>query len=640
MLTALHTKLYITGPVRIYVRDVNTWVEDYIDVNIVQSKTTVKFTYSSITINPKETFKLYFSTSTYYSGKIHYQTDNANIASMTIRNDKKSFTIGGNYPGTTYVRVWLDNNNYSVCKVTVRDTAKVNFTYSSINIAKGKSFVLPYSTNQYYSGGIHWKINNVNVASVTPDYTNHSLKIDGVNMGTASVNLWLDNNNYTTCKINVSDYNDIKWINFNKSEIYLYEGYNTTISYSANRTLIGNEKVTLYNTNVASFNRKNNKVTIIAKNAGDTLVGVIAGGKTSYCKIHIRKKPSKIQFSQNNLYLYEGQKAEIAYNANVSLFGNEPVKVYNTNVANFTRNNNKITITAKNVGSTKIGVATLGNVCQAAYCNIKVLKKPSKVNFSHSSITIKEGESATITYSADTGLIGNEKIEISNTRKVNYTRNNNKITITGQKAGSTIIKVTAYGEKTATCMITVEESKRDKLVKFIEAQIGNSGTYSQNYYGANKNADWCCYFLGYCIDNTLGKGYAMNKLGLISSNNDGSLNKGLYASDAGSIARAAERTDTKIVMHRYGDGYIPKPGDIFIMCKNDKLRTHVGFIKKVVKDEKGNVIEYKTIEGNANNNDASKSTVDEFTRTYDTRDGESIDTHIYGFIDLSYYFDN
>ena len=69
-----------------------------------------------------------------------------------------------------------------------------------------------------------------------------------------------------------------------------------------------------------------------------------------------------------------------------------------------------------------------------------------------------------------------------------------------------------------------------------------------------------------------------------------------------------------------------------------KTKMADGFIKEVKKDKDGNVIQYKTIEGNANSNSAEAATVDEFTRTYDTKNGYRIDTHIYGFIDVGFYF--
>lgn len=308
------------------------------------------------------------------------------------------------------------------------------------------------------------------------------------------------------------------------------------------------------------------------------------------------------------------------------------------------KNNNSVSYTAKKTGTTTITISEYYTGNSKTY-TIKVIKPVEKIAITNKPNSIKVGSSYKLTavtspvnYVGRAGY-GSVSWSSNNTKVATVDKNGNVKVKTNGKA---IITVTYSDGKhgTKSDSYNINNYTRTQLVSYINSQIGKTGADSQKYYNAERNADWCCYFLGYCIDNILGKGTAMNKLGLISSNDDGSLNKGLYASDAGSIARAAERTDTKIVMHRYGDGYIPKPGDIFIMCKNDKFRTHVGFIKEVVKDKKGNVIEYKTIEGNANNNDASKSTVDEFTRTYDTRDGESIDTHIYGFIDLSYYFDN
>ena len=105
-------------------------------------------------------------------------------------------------------------------------------------------------------------------------------------------------------------------------------------------------------------------------------------------------------------------------------------------------------------------------------------------------------------------------------------------------------------------------------------------------------------------------------------------NKGVYAADAGSIVRAAERSDTKISFHRYGEGYIPKAGDIFILCTKDSInnktnksdwRTHVGFVSKDAETENGKIKCFETIEGNANDNNASKATVAKYMRTIDKR---------------------
>ena len=224
----------------------------------------------------------------------------------------------------------------------------------------------------------------------------------------------------------------------------------------------------------------------------------------------------------------------------------------------------------------------------------------------------------------------------------------NEETILDSNKGKLIVKIRGKGNYTGSIAqnFSINGKTRQDLVAFLESQLEKTGENSQTYFGVDRDTDWCCFFVGYCIDSVLGKGSAMNKLGLIKYYNE-TPNKNEYASDAGSIARSAERMGT---LHRYGT-YEPKPGDIFITCTSDTYRIHVGFIIKNL----GNGY-YQTIEGNSDyrimDSDpyyARKTRVTKNIRTKRTKgtgmnDQKQIktlsgeDAYMYGFVDVGKYF--
>ena len=164
----------------------------------------IDLTKSNISINKGSSYAIYYSTSMYYGGVVSWKIANGNVASAKADYTKNKITIYGNKHGTTSIKVWLDNGNSSTCNIKVIDPTKIDFTKSNININKGSSYAIYYSTSMYYNGNISWKIANGNVASAKAYYKENKLIIYGNKPGTTSIKIWLENGNSSTCTITCS----------------------------------------------------------------------------------------------------------------------------------------------------------------------------------------------------------------------------------------------------------------------------------------------------------------------------------------------------------------------------------------------------------------------------------------------------
>lgn len=370
----------------------------------------------------------------------------------------------------------------------------ISFSQKSITIPKGQTRKIAFSTSKGSYGNITKTSNNNDIAIIKGLESNY-ITVYGHQIGTTSVNLKLPGGNYTSCAVTVSDYTDIKSIKFNTNTVYLYKGYSKVISYSANRSLIGNEKVTVYDKNVATISQTNNNVKINANNVGDTLVGVVAGGKTDYCTVRVREAPAVMGLTAKSLYLYPGETKTIGYKGyrngqQIRVFGNEPFKLYNQNIANYSRSGLNMTITAKNPGKTVVAVAPFGGVCDQATCTVNVLKIPSGIHFSQTSKNIMVGQTVKIYYYANTNagdIRGDEKVEIDKPGVASWTRNGHEITVTGKSEGTATVIVTAKGGAKAYCKITVKKHNASNIIE--SAKKINSGICSYKKY--EQKYDYC-----------------------------------------------------------------------------------------------------------------------------------------------------
>ena len=83
----------------------------------VRKPSEVKFNLNNISMKVGDKKTITYSTN--YNEKVTWKIENTNIAGVTVDYSNKKITIEGKKPGTTSIKIWLDNGNYSVCNINV-----------------------------------------------------------------------------------------------------------------------------------------------------------------------------------------------------------------------------------------------------------------------------------------------------------------------------------------------------------------------------------------------------------------------------------------------------------------------------------------------------------------------------------------
>lgn len=214
------------------------------------------------------------------------------------------------------------------------------------------------------------------------------------------------------------------------------------------------------NTAVATVD-KNGKVT--GKKAGTATVTLTAGNKKASCTVTVKSAPASIRINPASLKLGVGEKYTVSECTNSGSYANAANLRWtssNTSVAAITKQQgtNKAVITAKKAGSTDITIKTYNG--KRYTCKLTVYAAPSSVRLSHTSLTLKKGQSYTISESSPSGSYANAanlRWTSSNNKVATVTKNGgNKATVKAVNKGTATVKITLFNGKTASCKVTVK----------------------------------------------------------------------------------------------------------------------------------------------------------------------------------------
>lgn len=214
------------------------------------------------------------------------------------------------------------------------------------------------------------------------------------------------------------------------------------------------------NSAVASVD-KNGKVT--GKKAGTVTVTAAAGGKKATCKVTVKAAPKSVAVNPAALKLGAGESYTICENTDSGSYANAANlkwSVSDSSIAEIKKiqMTNKAVLTAKKPGTVTVTVKTYNG--KASSCTLTVYPAPSRVQLSKTSLTLKKGQTYTISETTPSGSYANAanlKWSSSNTKVATVAKGSgNKATIKAVAAGTATIKITLYNGKTAICRVTVK----------------------------------------------------------------------------------------------------------------------------------------------------------------------------------------
>ncbi len=215
------------------------------------------------------------------------------------------------------------------------------------------------------------------------------------------------------------------------------------------------------NSSIATVD-KNGKV--VGKKSGKATVTVkTSNGKTASCTVTVKSAPSSVKTNPASLKLGIGESYTVSECTNSGSYANAANLRWtssNTSAATVvkTAGTNKAVVTAKSKGSSNISIKTYNG--KTASCALTVYPAPSSVKLSATNITLKKGQTYTISESSPSGTYANSanlKWTSSNTKIATVTKGSaNKATIKALSSGTSTIRISLFNGKTATCKVTVK----------------------------------------------------------------------------------------------------------------------------------------------------------------------------------------
>ena len=471
------------------------------------------------------------NSNTYKMKDIKWTSSNLNI--VTVDNTGKVTTVN---TGTAIITASVGNIKETV-KIEVKENivlpTDIELTTNSIGLLEGESIqvsakVIPEnSTNNTLS----WSSNNTNIATVSNGL------IVGKSEGNTTIIVSTSNGIRKEISVNISKKKVetepenteilLKNIKINVGNLTLEEGNTTQInailepSNATNKDIIWSTS----NSNVATINQNG---TITALKEGTTTI-TVSSTTNSEIKDSIElivKKNSKavsdVIINEKNITVKVGGETRLTVTVLPSTALNKNVTwtTSNTNIA--TIDNNGI-LNAKNIGTAIITATSISNPYIKGQSTITVEPiEVANITLSTTSVTIKKGETQTITATPQPSNATNKTLTWkSNNTSIATVDNNGKIT--GVSVGKTTITVSSNNNITKT--INVEITPNTKVYTSLHSlgkiNVGNAiltvptidshstaqgFTIAENYYIAAKiKSDNSSAYIHIYDKNTLAK---------------------------------------------------------------------------------------------------------------------------------------
>ena len=292
--------------------------------------------------------------------------------------------------GTATITARSADGKQAVCTVTVErpkvTDVRLNKTKATLNAGATLQLagtVLPASAEEE----ITWSSSNASVASVSA-----SGKVTAKKGGTAEIRAKAGS---VTAKCTVTVRKAPSSVKFSSGSVTITEGSSKTLkavlSPSGSKTSLTWKSS---NPKVAQVS-DSGKVTAKARGTA-TITVTTTNGKKASCKVTVKApSPKSIKLSSKTLKLETGGKKRLTYTFSPeNAQGKVTWKSSKPSVASV---NSKGQITAKRVGKTTITARVSSKV--TARCTVTVAKKPSSIKLKKTSLTLKRGSTAKLSYS-------------------------------------------------------------------------------------------------------------------------------------------------------------------------------------------------------------------------------------------------
>jgi hypothetical protein len=393
-----------------------------------------------------------------------------NTGNYSILNNSNPSTIAASISNSTLTLTANNNSgtaSITICSTDMSSCGIISASAGSVTSAgltfsqSAPTMLIGQTLNIVISGGTNCNISsnsNSSVVQASINTNTNSLVLTANNTGSSIITVCSSSGNCNSLTATVGHSSTGGPITLSQSNLWLQVGQSVSVTVSG-----GNMPYSILN-NSSNFQASlsNNIVTLTGVAAGSSAMNVCSsGGACISLSVLVNgvSTSNQLTFSNNNLTLSVGNSTT------VSLFGAGGYYISNSNnqnVASFTLNNDKVSVTGVAAGSASATVCQTGGQCSVIYASVtspdnSTLTPPA---FSPNNPTIGIGQSVNITISG--GTSSNYFISSnSNTTIVQTNLSGQTLNLIGQNNGSAVIIVCAATNSCSSLAVTVNPAALD-----------------------------------------------------------------------------------------------------------------------------------------------------------------------------------
>ncbi len=349
---------------------------------------------------------------------------------------------------------------------TVQAASELQLDKTSISLGNGESFWLTANKT------VSWRTSNSKIITVS---NNGNVKAVGI--GTAWITARTSDGKEKSCKVAVK--NAPSKVSVSKTAISL--GIGETYSLSAvlpNGTASAKRVFRTSNSSIVKMTKTNWTGQFKAVKEGTAWVTVKTyNGKEASCKITVKKAPSKVTISKNNLTLGVGETYSLSASLpNGTASAKRTFRTSNSGIVKMTSTDWTGSFKAVKEGTAWVTVKTYNG--KQSSCKITVKKAPQSVGLNHSTLNLKVGQKATLSALLPSGTASAKRtFRTSNSSIVKMTKTNWTGEFTAVAKGTAWVTVRTFNGKEKSCKIVVTDNSSS-----------NNGIYSAEMTASFKNA--------------------------------------------------------------------------------------------------------------------------------------------------------
>ena len=366
---------------------------------------------------------------------------------ISIQSTSQADYIGGNYlyqNEKNKIDIWK-NSKAKTGKNTEEnlDLTEFSLGYGFTDLAVGESFNLTTTlTPSNSKAKFNWVSSNSSVARV-----DRLGDVVGVSPGKATISVTALNGLKATCTVTV--YPAPTSVAIGEKMLIMGKGekYNLGAILSENSSV---HKVSYTSSNSKAVGFANDNGVILAKNTGTaTVVASLFNNLHDNCNIIVKEAPSSVKFNKTKLNMGLGEEFELK--AVIPQNSASQITMHSTNprVADVDANGK---IKAIGLGSAEIIAQTFNG--HSAKCTVTVKEAPSEIELNTSDLTIKAGQTVTLSVMLPEGTASNELIFRSSDPSVcKIDKSTGKIT--AKAPGTSRVSVTTYNGESQSIEVDV-----------------------------------------------------------------------------------------------------------------------------------------------------------------------------------------